>query len=139
MLQSSITGEIWYPCSQCPMPQGLRHGACFILLLLLFFLFGNSDSSLLSNMRFAPVNLVLHLLHHFFDFSIPWIHTELFAFYVETDREKNGCQFQRKKVKNTAFKNHHTYHSPMKTTKLDLVNLKLYFMLCLFTFSSGFK
>lgn len=111
--------------------------SCLILLLLLFFLFGNSGSSLLSNVKFAPVNLVLHLLHHFFDFFIPWIHTELSAFHVETNIEKNGCQFHRKKVKIPAFKNHHNYHSHMKTTKLDLVNLK-YFMLCLLIFS-GFK
>lgn len=130
MLQSSITHEIWYPCPQCHMPQYPHHGSCLILQLLLVYLFGISGSSLLSNMRFAPVNFVLHLLHHFLDFSVPWIRTELFAFHVETNRERNGCQFQRKKVKIPAFKNHN-YHSPMKTTKLDLVNLKFYFMQCL--------
>lgn len=123
-----MADEVWFLSSQVSSSWGL------LLHVIVSFLFNNFGSSLLSTMRFFSGNLVLILLHPFFKFSNLRAHTELSAFYVETARAKIGCQFWRKNVKPPTFKNDHTYHSPMKTTKLELVHIKLYFILCLFTF-----
>lgn len=129
-----MADEVCYLCSQVSSSWGL------LLHVIFSFLFNNFGSSLLSTVRFIPGNLVLILLHPFFKFSNLWAHTELSAFYVETARAKIGCQFQRKNVKSPAFKNDRTYHSPMKTTKLELVYIKLYFILYyVYSLLSGFK